>query len=359
MKLVFLTSTLEETIGWGRYAAGFLAEARRRIGRENVLAPNPARLRSAELHWKQPFFTVLDALALRSEVEGGDVIHAATELVAPLAMVLSFFTGKPYLISVHGTYADAATYPRHLRWLYSLSFRRAARVVAVSRYTSEVVQRTFRVQNVEIVPGGFSPAARGTTEKKLGNEHRILSVGAVKARKGFHTLVEACGLLKRKGFSFAVDCAGPKDSSRYVELLEKRVRELDLDECVKFHGRVSEEALRNFYAEADVFVLPSEHSGTAFEGLGLVYLEAMAQGVPSIGCLDSGAEDVIQDGMNGRLVPPGDTEALAAAIKEMFDDPASWLRMSSAAPESVARFRWERVGAEMEAVYRSVSEVRS
>lgn len=359
MKIAFLTPTLEESIGWGRYAAGFLAEARRRDGIANVIAPNPARLRSAELRWKQPFFALLDAFALREEVKNCDVIHAATELVAPLAMFLSFLTGKPYLVSAHGTYADAATYPRHLRWLYVLSFRRAARVLAVSHYTSEVVRRAFKVRAVDVVPGGFSPPVGEPAKKQLGRECKMLAVGAIKARKGFHTLVEACELLKRKGFSFEADCVGPKDSSSYVERLEKRVRQLSLEDRIRFHGRVSEEALRAFYAAANLFVLPSEHSGTAFEGLGLVYLEALAQGVPAIGCLDSGAEDVIQDGVNGRLVPPSDPEALAAAIKETFDDPAAWERLSAAAPQSVARFRWERVGGDMEAAYRAVMRERS
>ncbi|MFA5853693.1 MAG: glycosyltransferase [Patescibacteria group bacterium] len=359
MKVAFLTTTLEETIGWGRYAAGFLAEARRRNGRENVVAPNPARLRSSEIRWKQPFLALLDALVLQEEVKSCDVIHAATEPVAPLAMMLSFWTGKPYVLSAHGTYSDAMTYPWYLRWLYTLSFRRASRILAVSRYTAEVVSRTFKAQAVEIVHGGFSIVPRSLEKRALSADHRVLSVGAIKSRKGFHTLVEAFGLLKRKDFTFKAECVGPKDSSSYVERLEKRVRELGLEERVVFHGRVSEEALQRFYADTDLFVLPSEHSGTAFEGLGLVYLEAMAQGVPVIGCLDSGAEDVVRDGVNGRLVTPGDAEALAAAIKEIFDDPVAWEKMATAAPESIERFRWENVGADMDAAYKTVVNERS
>jgi phosphatidylinositol alpha-1,6-mannosyltransferase len=300
-----------------------------------------------------------DAFVLREEVNKCDVIHAATEPVAPLAMLLSFWTGRPYVISAHGTYSDAMTYPRYLRWLYILSFRRASRILAVSRYTSEVVSRTFKAGAVDIVHGGFSIAPCAVESKKCSDAHRILSVGAIKSRKGFHTLVEAFGLLKRKGFTFKAECVGPKDSSPYVERLEKRVRELGLEDCVVFHGRVSEEALHRFYAEADLFVLPSEHSGTAFEGLGLVYLEAMAQGVPAIGCLDSGAEDVIRDGVNGRLVAPGDAENLAAAIKEVFDDPVAWEKMSAAAPGSIERFRWENVGTEMDAIYKTVVKERA
>ena len=121
-----------------------------------------------------------------------------------------------------------------------------------------------------------------------------------------------------------------------------------------FHGRVSEDALDRFYANADLFVLPSEHDGLAFEGLGLVYLEALSYGLPVIGCFDSGAEDVIRDGVNGLLVPPGDPERLAAAIESILGNGETWKKMAEAAPTSIDRFRWEHVGAEMDTVYKTV-----
>ena len=353
MKIAFLTTTLDETVGWGRYAAGFLAEARRRNGEADVIAPDPARLRGTEIRWTQPFLALADAFRLRSELKGVEVIHAAIEPAAPLAFFLSLLLRKPYVVSVCGTFADITSYSKPVRWLYRLAFRRAGRVAVLSRYTLKVFERGVKDAKTTIVYGGFTPAAGAHTKTGISPERRILSVGAIKPRKGFHTLLEALGLLKKEGFVFHADCVGPKDESNYVKKLDARLKELGLEDRVTFHGRVSEDALNRFYAEADLFVLPSEHSGTAFEGLGLVYLEAMTYGLPVIGCLDSGAEDVIQDGMNGRLVPPGEPEKLAAAIRSILGNEDTWKRMSDVAPGSIDRFRWEQVGADMEEAYKA------
>jgi len=355
MRILFLTSDLDVTNGWGRYSAGFLAEARERNGVADVVAPEPARLGAQPAGWHRmllyPLAAAYAAWKLRKEAKGADLVHAATEPVLPHALFLSLFTGVPYVVSAHGTYGDLRTYHPVLRWFYRLAFRRAARILAVSGYTAEVVRRGLPSANVGIVPGGFASAGRAPEKHGLSAEHRILAVGAIKPRKGFHTLVEALGLLKARGFAFRADCLGPKGTSSYVARVETRVKELGLEDRVRFAGRVSEEELNATYVGADLFVLPSEHDSTAFEGLGLVYLEAMAYGVPAIGCLESGATDVIQDGVNGLLVPPGDAEKLAAAIQRVLSDEALWKKMSEAAPLSIDRFRWETVGADMDAAY--------
>jgi len=357
MRIAFLTTTLDETVGWGRYAAGFLDEARRRLGAENVVAPDPARLRSRKLRNRQPFAALLDAWKLREELKGVGLIHAATELAAPLAYVLSRFLRVPYVVSVHGTYGDIETYAPPVRWAYRLAFSRASRILAVSRYTADVVRRGSPRAVIDVVPGGFAPAGHAPARTAPSPERRILAVGAIKPRKGFHTLIEALGLLKARGFAFQAECVGPKAASNYVETVEKRAKELGLGERVRFTGVVSDDDLAAAYARADLFVLPSEHEGTAFEGLGLVYLEAMSYGLPVIGCLDSGASDVIQDGVNGALVPPGNPEKLAAAIERVLGDAALWKKLSDAAPKSIDRFRWQVVGQDMRNAYeKTISE---
>ncbi len=112
--------------------------------------------------------------------------------------------------------------------------------------------------------------------------------------------------------------------------------------------------LEKFYAQADVFVLVPEHVGPAFEGLGLVYLEALSHGLPAIGGSESGAGEVIRDGQNGLLVPPANPEALANAIRKIFENVQTWKNMSEAAPASIADFAWDRVGERMGALYRKI-----
>lgn len=362
MRVAFLTTTLKETDGWGRYAAGFLTEAKRRHGARNVVVPDPKRLCSGEIRWWQPFAALADAVALRRELEDVDVIHAAVEPAAPAAFLLSLLLRKPYVVSLHGTYADLQSYSSAVRWLYARAFGKAAILATVSGYTSEVVRRRFPSARIRIVPGGFAPPSRTGTvpvrHRGLSPKFRILTVGAVKPRKGIHTLVEALGLLKTRGLDFRADIVGARFGDAYEARLAARIKELGLEDRVRLRGQVLQEELDCAYDEADLFVLPSERVGTAFEGLGLVYLEALARGLPAVGCLESGAEDVIQDGVNGRLVPPGNPEKLAEAVASVFGDAAALARMSAAAPGTVGRFRWERVGAEMDAVYGEAANER-
>lgn len=365
MRILFLTSELDVSNGWGRYSAGFLAQARARYGEAEVVAPDSARLHAKPAGWHRrlsyPLIAAFAAWRLRGEAKGVELIHAATEPVLPHAFFLSLFLRVPYVVSAHGTYGDLRTYPSAISWFYRLAFRRASRIAAVSGYTARIMREQSPQAKIEIVPGGFAASSGAPKARMMSGARRILAVGAFKPRKGFHTLVEALGLLKKEGVAFHADIVGPIDAKaarnpdgriNYFGRVEARVTELGLADRLKIHGRVSEEALDRFYAEADLFVLPSEHDGTAFEGLGLVYLEASARGVPVIGCLDSGAEDVIKDGLNGRLVPPSDPRRLADAIKASLGDEEAWKRMSDAAPGSIDRFCWEKVGAEMGEVYK-------
>ncbi len=81
-----------------------------------------------------------------------------------------------------------------------------------------------------------------------------------------------------------------------------------------------------------VLALPSR-----YEGLGCVYLEAMACGRPAIGCLGQGIDEIIEDGSNGLLVPPGNAAALADALKALLRDPELRRRIGTVAQNTIRR----------------------
>jgi glycosyltransferase involved in cell wall biosynthesis len=350
MKVLLLAPDYEETNGWGRYAAGVRSSVRRALPEAEMLAPEPSSLRSREIGLKQPALALLDALRLRSEAASCDLVHAAAEPLAPLARLLRAMTGTPYAVSVAGTYGDLKSYPPALRPLYRSAFLGAERLSALSRRTAALLRAQFPDAPIEIVAGGVSiPAASG----EPAFSRRIISVGALKPRKGFHTLLRALGRLKRDGFPVACDIVGAGGEGGYRAELERIASEEGLGELAIFHGRVPEERLDALYRSAAAFVLPSEPVGTAFEGLGLVYLEAMARGLPAVGCTLSGAEDAIRDGEDGFLVPPGDPARLADRLRALLADEKNWKEMSLAARAHVERFRWERFGEKMSELYRS------
>jgi len=125
----------------------------------------------------------------------------------------------------------------------------------------------------------------------------------------------------------------------------ERLGVMRLGDRAVFLGRVPD--IQDVYAAADVFALPSH-----MEGFGLVYIEAAFHGVPSIGTRVGGVPDVILDGETGLLVPPGDPDALAAAIGRLRDDPPLRCRLGEAArTRAYAEFTEERMAERYAAVF--------
>lgn len=352
MKTLFLSHTYDTTNGWGRYAEGFVRAARS-AGAE-VSAPALEGRPSVTTGRLQIAAAPLEALRLLEQARAADIIHALTEPSAPLAMCLSFLSGRPYAVSAIGTYSVLESYPPSVRWLYRAAFSRARGAAFLSRYTASVARKNFPNARSRVVHGGFDAPDSAPVREGPRPPYRILSVGALKPRKGFHSLIEAAALLKEKGFGFRLRVAGAGLEEGYGKKLLEMVKSNGLEGTVEFLGRVGEEDLGGLYASSDVFVLPSEHDGTAFEGLGLVYLEAMARGLPCVGCLESGAMDIIRDRENGRLVPPGAPLVLAAVIEDLLVRKEAWTAMSAAALKTASAFSWDAAAEAMRGLHEEV-----
>jgi glycogen synthase len=104
------------------------------------------------------------------------------------------------------------------------------------------------------------------------------------------------------------------------------------------------------FAHADLLVLPS-----LYEELGTVLLEAMQAALPIVASRTGGIPDVIEDGVNGLLVPPGDPEALARAIDRLLADRALAYRLSEGAQERAKDYDWEVLAGRVLQVYRGIT----
>jgi glycosyltransferase involved in cell wall biosynthesis len=128
------------------------------------------------------------------------------------------------------------------------------------------------------------------------------------------------------------------------EALERRTAELGLAARVGFLGSVPRERVLRLFRAADASLLPS-----AWENFPHTVVEALAVGCPVIATAVGGVPEVVRDGENGLLVPPRDSAALAAAIARFSGDPELRVRLSAAAPGSVAAYSEEAVFGEIEA----------
>jgi glycosyltransferase involved in cell wall biosynthesis len=155
-------------------------------------------------------------------------------------------------------------------------------------------------------PGAGDKAARPT----------IAFVGKVAKNKGADVLVEAACRLARTFAGLRLELLGRGDPEFVAELM-RRAEAAGFPDLLDLPGFVHREALPARLTRAHVFAAPSVYEG----GPGFVYLEAMACGLPVVACSGSGASEVVRQGENGLLVPPGDVQSLAAALGELLADP--------------------------------------
>ncbi len=219
-----------------------------------------------------------------------------------------------------GPYADR--FPDHGERL--LAYEVADAILCPSSFVRRsFLERGFPERKLLSVNFGFTfPAVadgRHADVVRQKEVFRMLYVGQVNFRKGLRYAMEAFRKLKHPKKEFLV--VGPKTP---VTGLEKTT----IPEGVKFTGILKGEELDAAYASASVFVLP-----TVEEGLALVQGEAMAAGLPLVTTTHSGADDLMEDGVQGFIVPPADARALENALQQLADSPEMRERMGMAAIE--------------------------
>ncbi|MFC6795410.1 glycosyltransferase family 4 protein [Halobaculum halobium] len=128
--------------------------------------------------------------------------------------------------------------------------------------------------------------------------------------------------------------------------LQAAVRDLDIEDNVVFTGAVDHGEVAHYYTAADVFCLPSHH-----ESFGMVNIEAMACGTPVVSTRIDAIEEYLVDGKNGLLVPPGDVDGLAAALRRLADDASLRERLGRNARETASQFSWDAQTARLEEIY--------
>ncbi len=148
----------------------------------------------------------------------------------------------------------------------------------------------------------------------------ILSVGRLVEKKGFEYLIKACAILKEKGHQFKCQIVGGGDE--YTQILIDLIKSLNLQNEVVLHGAVTQEELRGIYQQATLFALPClvVNNGDR-DGIPNVLVEAMSMRIPAVSTDISGIPELINNDINGLLVPEKDAVAMAGAIERLLTDP--------------------------------------
>jgi colanic acid/amylovoran biosynthesis glycosyltransferase len=185
----------------------------------------------------------------------------------------------------------------------------------------------------------FRPAVRD----RAPNLPRLLSVGRLVEQKGFEDLLQACAILRDRGLAFQCDIVGgaqvPEDSNTVVRL-GRLHKSLELAGLVRFVGELPFSGILDAFQAADIFVLPCV---VAADGGSDVtpnaVIEAMAMRLPVVSTSIAAIPEIVDDGINGVLVPPRDPVALADALSSLLLDADLRTRLATAARKKIeARF---------------------
>jgi glycosyltransferase involved in cell wall biosynthesis len=229
-----------------------------------------------------------------------------------------------------------------LRLARNLELRRAAHVFTPSSYLRELaVSWGVAPGRVSVLPNPAPTVpplpSREELKRSFGlNGATVAFAGRLTAQKSLDRAIEA--VAAADGVELVIAGDGPDRVQ-----LERRVAELGLGERVRFLGPQPRERVVELFRAADATILSS-----SWENFPHTVVEALVVGTPVLAMEAGGVGEVLRDGVNGLLVPPGDTRALADAVRRYFADEQLRERLRAAAAPSVADYAAERVFGELE-----------
>ncbi len=234
-----------------------------------------------------------------------------------------------------------------LRALRSGTLRASTRIVCPSAYLREtVISWGVPPERVTVVPNPVPdtrPVDRDEARRRLGFESQVLLAfaGRFGPQKALDVALDAVARTDEVTLALAGDGDGAADLHRRAEPLGDRVR---------FLGALTRDEVLELFAAADASILTS-----AWENLPHAVLESLAVGTPVLATAVGGVPELVDDGVNGLLVPAGDREAFAAAVARFAGDAQLREQLRTGAAASVERFEPEHVYAELEAILQSVA----
>jgi glycosyltransferase involved in cell wall biosynthesis len=282
-----------------------------------------------------------------------DIVHSHDFTMAVYGCAAARRAGLPHVITMHGGVGVCAALRRRvaLRW----AMRNSSQTVMVSEATARQFSSELGrpVDRFVVIPNGVMvrPGSSSAVRREFGiapGEIVILAVGNLERHKGHRILLEALDRLRSEGIDipWRLLIAGGRGGPEHDDL-NKFIRDRGIEPLVTI--ALGRSDIPDLQALAEIYAMPS-----LVEGLPMALLEAMVAGKAIVASRTAGIPEAIVDDRDGLLVPPGDVNALAAALRSLLTDPIRRSRLAAAAGVRGRReFTLDVMADRYEALYRS------
>lgn len=271
-----------------------------------------------------------------------DVIHAHFTSVAYAFADVVKQNKIPYVVTEHSSAMNQEAIPDSLRKIAQYAYDRADALLAVSRALANSIER-HTGHLATVIPNVVNlDTFKVCDEMRFEKDFRFVTACNLIVGKRVHLLLEAFSKLNRKDITLEIFGQGAERTR-----LEQRAKSLKIIDRVRFRGHCTRSELQRTYSKSDCFVLSS-----VSETFGVVYIEAMAAGLPVIATRCGGPEDFVTLEV-GLLVPVDDVEALTQAMKVMVETARNY---DSVAIHRYAmeRFSPEKIALELTGIYKII-----
>ncbi|HUY01148.1 MAG TPA: glycosyltransferase family 4 protein [Candidatus Deferrimicrobium sp.] len=274
-----------------------------------------------------------------------EVVHAHT---AGYPMIAGFLLSKilriPLIITCHGSDIITERNNIWLRCIQDYIFKRSNYVITVSNELKRILEKTLKNISIAVISGGVDKGFFKLKSKNMKDRtsYNILFVGSLRTLKNPKITLDA--LLKLKGYKYGLNLNIIGNGPLYDDLIEY-CQKNQLNN-VTFIKSISHKKIRQFYEDADLFLMPSLSEGTP-----LALIEAMASAKPIIASYVGGITDLIKNGHNGILIDPQNLTQLVEKIQFLIENSEFSKKIGMNARKTVLSRSWENICREYLEIY--------
>ena len=303
---ILFCNNLDNHSGWGSLSLSYIKKLKNKKllvfcskKNPNIKAKQYAILQNPLKYISNPFLFYNDSKKIIEIIKfhKKENIKISAHFIVEPYIFFIFFLNKVIdfnILYAVGTYSNY--FAKSLKWkfLFKLLFKKIHVVIFVSNYVKEKISPYINFEHAKsLILNPYIVAKQSALKKKEKNILRILSVGAIKKRKGYFELVKAISNLNIKYPNrIKLTIVGNINEKKYYEKIKLFIKKKKIESLVNIKINLNNSQLNTCYKNSDLFILPSKEYGYNLEGYGIVYLEALSFGCEIMISKQSGATDI-------------------------------------------------------------------